>query len=67
MKLLWYKTREKGLNLTYNKRKILNPLLPYERGKTVDTLSFGHKSLGVYTFRTEMIDLMNDSESDTDF
>ena len=59
--------RGKSLSLCYDKRKILNPLLPYDRVRTVDTLPFGHKDLGVYTMRADMIDVMNDSESDTDF
>ena len=57
----------KSLTLCYNKDKILHPLLPYERLKTVDTLPFGHTDLGVYTMRTYMIDVKIDSESGTVF
>ena len=52
----------KSLTLCYDKRKI-----PYDRVKTVDTLPFGHNELGVYAMRTDMIDLINDSDSESDF
>jgi len=52
--------RGKGLNLVYDKRKILNPMVSLEEVTMVDTLPFGHRDLALYHTRVTMMDIMNE-------
>ena len=55
----------KGLNLTYDKRKILNPMVPMDQVTMIDTLPFGHRDLALYDTRVTMMEIINvDSDDD---
>jgi len=50
--------RGKSLNLTYDKRKILNPIVSYEDVCMIDTLPFGHSDLGLYKMTAAAMELV---------
>ena len=54
----------KGLNLVYDKRKILNPMVSLEEVTMVDTLPFGHRDLALYHTRVAMLDIMNEDAAE---
>ena len=56
----------KGLNLVYDKRKILNPMVSLEEVTMVDTLPFGHRDLALYHTRVAMLDIMNEDAAAED-
>ena len=49
----------KGLNLTYNTCKILNPLVSLEEVTMMNTLSFGHRDLALYDTRVTIMEVIN--------
>ena len=56
----------KGLNLVYDKRKILNPMVSLEEVTMVDTLPFGHRDLALNHTRVAMLDIMNEDAAQDD-
>ena len=50
--------RGKSLNLTYDKRKILNPMVAYDDVVMIDTLPFGHEDLGLYKMTAAAMELV---------
>ena len=58
-------SKGKCLNLTYDKRKILNPMVPLDRFTMIDTLPFGHRDLALYDTRVTMMEIITvDSDDD---
>ena len=47
--------RGKVINLTYAKRKILNPDKDYEEVKVLDTRPWGHNNIHEYMYRIQSI------------
>ena len=56
----------KGLNLVYDKQKILNPMVSLDEVTMIDNLSFGHRDLALYHTRVAMLDIMNEDAFEDD-
>ena len=55
----------KGHNRIYDKRTILNPMVPLNQVTMIDTLLFRHKDLALYNTRVTMMETINvDSDDD---
>ena len=55
----------KGHNLIYDKRTILNPMVPLDQGTMIDTLLFRHRDLALDNTRVTMMETINvDSDDD---
>ena len=55
----------KGHNRIYDKRTILNPMVPLDQGTMIDTLLFRHRDLALDNTRVTMMETINvDSDDD---
>ena len=62
--ILVEQNKGKTLTLTYDRRKILNPLVNYNDATVIDTLSFRHRDLGVYELAAAATSVVYDSDLD---
>ena len=62
--ILVEQNKGKTLTLTYDKRKIMNPLVNYIDVTVIDTLPLGHRDLGVYELAAAATSVVYDSDMD---